>query len=176
MRTGAPTTGHTATSALAVGSSKGCRDDKVPDNPVGCSRDILVGGDLGDVSVKTVEEVDRAEGLPRSTDKLRPNSSGCTFNPFEEDDPGKDCNMPSRWHVKCRSEQEGGWVSMMACDRHIGNLLGAPYGETVVDRHEMTHACGLPDTWWINTEDGTGSFCLTTERGVELGYLVYDQG
>lgn len=129
----------------------------------------------GGIPLKTVEEVDIAIGLPRATERLRINSSTCGYNPYPEDDPARDCSMPGRWHVRCRSsENKYGFSGMIACDVHLGRLLGGPYAEAVVGRHEFGSSCGLEETWWIEPDDETGSFCCSTERGVELGFLKYE--
>jgi hypothetical protein len=63
---------------------------------------------------------------------------------------------------------------MAACGDHLGRLLGGPYRDAVLDRHEYGSACGLERTWWIPLPGEAGSFCVTEERGVEMGFLKYD--
>lgn len=122
--------------------------------------------------MKTVEEVERSMGFDAKT-APRYGSSGCSYNPSLVDDPAMDCNQTSRWHVRCRGENPERSYVMSACDVHLQRLLGGPYRETVLDRHEFGSACGLEGSWWISLEGECGSICVTEERGVELGFLEY---
>lgn len=124
--------------------------------------------------MKTVEEVEQSLGVePRSIIK-RWDSSGCSYNPHPEDNPAEDCGRPALWHVKARGSIPEEPYGFLACDEHLGRLLGGPYRDTILDRHEFGSACGLRDTYWVAPENETGSFCVTEERGVELGILLYD--
>ena len=121
--------------------------------------------------LRTVEEVEEALGF----DPKRPHhhlfGSGCGYNLDRDDDSAHDCNMPARWHVRCRGE--GTDYMMLACDRHVGRILGGHYAEALKAYHEVGSACGLEGTWWIDQEGDCGSLCVTEERGVELGFLKY---
>lgn len=119
----------------------------------------------------TVEEVERSMGFDTKT--ARRLGSGCTYNPSKTDDPAEDCNRPAEWHVRCRAEAPGVAYGMLACEEHLGRLLGGPYRESVLDRHEVGSACGVDLSWWIPLEGECGSFCVTEERGVEMGFLRY---
>lgn len=123
--------------------------------------------------MRSIEEVEQDMGLPRYSDRPR-YTSCCTYNPSEDDDPRLDCAQPSRWHLRLKANNEVGSASVQACDRHLSKILGTRYAEAMLDRHEMGSACGLEDSWWIDRQDDTTSFCVTVERGVELGYLKYE--
>lgn len=124
--------------------------------------------------MKTVEEVEAFLGVHSKAIKQRWDSDCCSYNPNPEDDPAEDCGLPALWHLKARGLTPDKPYMFLACDGHLGRLLGGPYKDTIEDRHEVGSACGLRTTWWVSPENDTGSFCVTEERGVELGYLIYD--
>ena len=102
--------------------------------------------------------------------------SGCSYNPFEVDDPARDCMRDAKWHVKARSNDEHGWAGLLACEGHYATMRAGPYNDTIVDFHEFGPACGLERTWWMLGEGGAASACMTEEKGIELGLLRYEEG
>jgi hypothetical protein len=121
--------------------------------------------------MRTVEDVERALGLePKTQARL---GGGCSHNPSQEDDPSQDCGKIPLWHVKLRSEDENAFYPVLACEEHLARLLVEVYKDTVLDRHEYGSACGLERSWWIRPIGEAGSFCVTEERGVEMGFLRY---
>lgn len=123
--------------------------------------------------MKTVEQVERDMGYRSGHARL--NTSCCTYNPSAtHDDPGQDCNQPARWHFRMHTDQDDDKAQgLMSCDAHRAKVLGTDYAEALRSYHEISSACGLEGSWWIEGEDGCGSTCLTEERGIELGILVY---
>lgn len=121
--------------------------------------------------MNTIEEVERELGV---ASKPRGGSvSGCTYNPTLDGDIGSDCSRLPIWHVQIHSsESEHGSVGVFACGEHEHRLFSGPYREAIRGKHEYdAKVCGLAGTWWVAPAGDVGSFCVTMETGLELGYL-----
>lgn len=121
-----------------------------------------------------MEEVERALGLEPKRASERWGSSGCTYNPDAKDDPDRDCGQIARWHVRCQGEDPSRAYVFSCCDIHHGRMVIGPYKDAVMDQHEFGSCCNIERSWWIPGAGEVGSFCVTEELGVEMGYLKYD--
>lgn len=123
---------------------------------------------------ETLEDVERAMGHDPARGRARAGAnSSCTYNPTSDDDPAQDCNLPARWHFRCRSE-DGDHIAhgLLSCDSHHNRAM-IMYGPSMMGVHEVGSACGLEGSWWYEQPDECGSLCVSEERGIELGVLRY---
>lgn len=104
-------------------------------------------------------------GLVQAEQVSRTEDSACGYGPDDADT----CNRAGQWHLKV--VVPGGEVRhYLACGLHDGaaRLMGR-----CVDFHEVSSACGVYQSWWVEGERGSGSRCATTEAGIAEGWLSY---